>query len=85
MSTNPIVVGVDGTSAGERALEWALDEALRRRVPLHVVNAYAYEPLADWTMTAEQGARARSEELIDEALAPLPGDAICDQPWANEA
>ncbi|MEV1122030.1 universal stress protein [Actinosynnema sp. NPDC049800] len=71
MSTNPIVVGVDGTPAGDRALEWALDEAVGRRVPLHVVHAYAYEPLADWTMTTEREARARSEQLIDEALSTV--------------
>ncbi|WP_236595085.1 universal stress protein [Saccharothrix sp. 6-C] len=52
-------------------MQWALDEALRRSVPLHVVNAYAYEPLADWTMTTEQEARVRSEELIDEALSTV--------------
>ncbi|MBP2335719.1 nucleotide-binding universal stress UspA family protein [Saccharothrix coeruleofusca] len=68
MSTGPIVVGIDGTAAGERALRWAVDEAVRRQVPLHVVNAYSYEPLADWAMTSEQEARARSEALVDDAL-----------------
>jgi nucleotide-binding universal stress UspA family protein len=68
MSTGPIVVGVDGTPAGERALAWAMDEAVRRRAPLHVVNAYPYEPVADWTMVSERDARARSEELVDGAL-----------------
>ncbi|RKT54104.1 universal stress protein [Saccharothrix australiensis] len=69
MSTNPIVVGVDGTPAGERGLGWAMDEAVLRRAPPHVVNAYAYEPLAAWTMTTQQQARARSAELIEEAPA----------------
>ncbi|WP_051765197.1 CBS domain-containing protein [Saccharothrix syringae] len=41
-------------------------------MPLHVVNAYAYEPLAEWAMTSEQEARARSEELIGEALRSAP-------------
>ncbi|GAA1331598.1 universal stress protein [Saccharothrix algeriensis] len=64
----PIVVGIDGSPAGERALRWAMDEAVRRGAPLHVVNAYAYEPLADWTATTEQDARARSESLVEDAL-----------------
>lgn len=64
----PIVVGIDGTPASERALRWAMDEALRRGAPLHVVNAYAYEPLADWTTLTEQDARARSEALVEDAL-----------------
>lgn len=68
MNAGPIVVGVDGTPAGERALAWAMDEATRRELPLHVVNAYAYEPLADWAMTSEQYARARSEALVEDAL-----------------
>ncbi|MDQ2583942.1 universal stress protein [Saccharothrix yanglingensis] len=68
MSTGPIVVGIDGTPAGDRALRWAMDEAVWRRVPLHVVNAYAYEPLADWTMTTERNAVARAEALIDRAV-----------------
>ncbi|MGM1065269.1 universal stress protein [Saccharothrix sp. Mg75] len=68
MTTSPIVVGIDGTPAGERALRWAVDEALQRNAPLHVVHAYAYEPLVDWTMMTEQDARARSEALVGEAL-----------------
>ncbi|PSL57315.1 nucleotide-binding universal stress UspA family protein [Saccharothrix carnea] len=68
MNAGPIVVGVDGTPAGERALRWAMDEAIQRKVPLHVLNAYAYEPLADWTMTSEQDAHARSEALVEDAL-----------------
>ncbi|MEV8438774.1 universal stress protein [Actinosynnema sp. NPDC051121] len=68
MTAGPIVVGVDGTPAGERALRWAMDEATHREVPLHVVNAYQYEPLSDWAMTSEQDARARADALVEDAL-----------------
>jgi nucleotide-binding universal stress UspA family protein len=68
MNAGPIVVGVDGTPAGERALRWAMAEAVQRELPLHVVNAYQYEPPADWAMTSEQDARARSEALVEDAL-----------------
>lgn len=64
----PIVVGIDGSPSAERAVRWAMDEAVTRGCALHVVNVWDYEPLADWTMTTEQDARARSEALIDDAL-----------------
>ncbi|GLZ27913.1 hypothetical protein Lesp02_01030 [Lentzea sp. NBRC 105346] len=70
MSTNgnPIVVGIDGTPASERALRWALDEAVTRNCPLHVVNAWAHEPLTEWSEMDEQEARRKSEALMEEAL-----------------
>ncbi|MFC3895186.1 universal stress protein [Lentzea rhizosphaerae] len=68
MSTKPIVVGIDGTPASDRALEWALDEAVVRGCPLHVVNAWNFEALTDWTETAAQRAQAESEAVIEKAL-----------------
>jgi nucleotide-binding universal stress UspA family protein len=70
MSTTsaPIVVGIDGTKASELALRWAMDEAVIRDCPLHVVNAWNYEPLADWRENAAERAEQESEALIDEAL-----------------
>ncbi|MFJ5991762.1 universal stress protein [Lentzea sp. NPDC092896] len=68
MSTKPIVVGVDGTPASDRALEWALDEAVVRGRPLHVVHAWTFEALADWTETTEQRVRAESEALLEKAV-----------------
>ncbi|MET9634056.1 universal stress protein [Lentzea sp. NPDC006480] len=68
MSTKPIVVGIDGTPASDRALEWALDEAVVRGCPVHVVHAWTFEALSDWTETTEQRARTESGELIEKAL-----------------
>lgn len=34
-----VVVGVDGFSGGDRALSWAVREASRRGVPLHIIHA----------------------------------------------
>jgi nucleotide-binding universal stress UspA family protein len=70
MSTKsgPIVVGVDGTPASNRALGWALDEAVVRGCPLHVVNVWNFEPMTDWTETAEQRARIESEQVLEKAL-----------------
>ncbi|SER00922.1 Nucleotide-binding universal stress protein, UspA family [Lentzea xinjiangensis] len=68
MSSKPIVVGIDGTPASGLALDWALDEAVVRGCPLHVVNAWTYEALADWTETSAQRAQAESEAVIEKAL-----------------
>lgn len=68
MSSKPIVVGVDGTPASDRALEWALEEAVVRGCPLHVVNAWSFEALTDWTETTSQRVQAESEALIAKAL-----------------
>lgn len=38
-SIRPIVVGVDGSGSGAPALDWAIDEASRRGLPLHLVHA----------------------------------------------
>ncbi|MET8764275.1 universal stress protein [Lentzea sp. NPDC004782] len=66
--TDPIVVGVDGTPASDRALAWALDEAAVRGCPVQVVNAWQYEALVDWTETTAQREIAASEQLIEEAV-----------------
>lgn len=70
MSTNakPVVVGVDGTPASDRALTWAVDEAVVRGCPLHVVNVWQYEALVDWTETSAQREKAASELLMEQAL-----------------
>jgi len=34
-----LVVGTDGTSVAAAAVRWALEDAHRRRVPLHVLTA----------------------------------------------
>ncbi|GAA2643360.1 universal stress protein [Streptomyces lunalinharesii] len=39
----PLVVGVDGSDAGMRALDWAVDEAARHGLPLRLVNASRWE------------------------------------------
>lgn len=67
-NSQPIVVGIDGTPVSDRALEWALNEATVRGCPLHVVNAWQYEALVDWTETSAQRETAVSEQLIEDAL-----------------
>lgn len=37
----PIVVGVDGSQSSDLAVDWATDEATRRNLPLHLLNAWS--------------------------------------------
>ena len=64
----PIVVGVDGTSASDQALRWAVDEAIVRNCPLRVVHAWNFEPMADWNETSAQERLRESELLVDKAV-----------------
>ncbi len=41
--TEPIVVGVDGSEASLRAVDWAADEAVLRGTPLRLVHASLWE------------------------------------------
>src|SRR5674476_1053082 len=53
MSTKPvprgtIVVGVDGSTTSDMALDWAVEEATRRVLPLHIIHAFSYGyPMTD--------------------------------------
>ena len=38
-----IVCGIDGSPGGQRALEWAMDEAIRRNCKLRVVTAFTWD------------------------------------------
>jgi len=37
-----IVVGVDGSPTSDLAMDWATQEATRRRLPLHIVHAFSF-------------------------------------------
>jgi nucleotide-binding universal stress UspA family protein len=39
LQARPVVVGLDGTPPSRRALDWAVDECSKRRLPLHLVVA----------------------------------------------
>ncbi|MET8946853.1 universal stress protein [Streptomyces sp. NPDC004542] len=39
----PLVVGVDGSESSLRAVDWAVDEAARHGLPLHLVHASLWE------------------------------------------
>src|SRR4051812_18954957 len=43
MTTQPIVVGTDGTESSQAAVDWAAHEAQVRRLPLRIVHAYGWD------------------------------------------
>jgi nucleotide-binding universal stress UspA family protein len=78
-----IVVGIDGSHHSERALEWAMNEAVLRHTPLTVLSVH--QVIRGWTrpdagpypgdsQLAEQ-TRAAAQAATDKALATLGGPA----------
>lgn len=71
-----IVCGIDGSPAGRRALEWALDEARRRECRLRAVSVWSWDGLETGNALRNPGeARQRAEDVmtraLDEALATV--------------
>jgi nucleotide-binding universal stress UspA family protein len=43
-----VVVGIDDSDSSQLALDWAVDEARERRIPLRIVSIYSFTPLYVW-------------------------------------
>jgi nucleotide-binding universal stress UspA family protein len=71
-----IVVGIDGSPAAARALDWALDEARLRGCALQVM--YAFPALVSFAGTTAHEyypqVEKEAREVFDRALATLPAD-----------
>ncbi|WAX81486.1 universal stress protein [Streptomyces sp. KMM 9044] len=80
--TIPLVVGVDGAEAGLEAVDWAVAEAARHTVPLHLVHAAAPEQEASDVINAASeragkdapAVRLSSEVLHEDAASALVGE-----------
>lgn len=78
-----IVVGVHPGSARQLAVDFAVEEAVRRRLPLHVVHAYSLPVFAevppvlypDSLADARESARRVALTALDGAKARVPGGA----------
>ena len=71
-----IVCGVDGSPAGQRALEWAVDEAIRRYGKVRAVTAWAWDGVealnaASTPAEAMEHARRTLDATVDEVLSGL--------------
>ena len=67
MTTGRVVVGVDGSERGARAVAWAADEAVRRHATLHVVHAWMPPyPLGPTELFADLSSlERRGQALLD--------------------
>lgn len=76
-----IVVGIDGSEGSKAALDWAVDEAVRRRAHLEIVSAWTVPPLVS---LVEVGSTIKDgswfEQVATDAIEPLvasiPADAV---------
>lgn len=74
-----MIVGVDGSLAGLRALRVAVAEARTRAAVLHAVRAWQYEPVAGPAtgLCAREAQRAAGEAIVSafaEAMGGVPDD-----------
>ncbi|MBT2381361.1 universal stress protein [Streptomyces sp. CB00316] len=63
----PLVVGVDGSEASLRAVDWAADEAALRRAPLRIVYASLWERYEGPALAREIGSssgRVAAEDIL---------------------
>ena len=63
-----VVVGVDGSSCAERALEFAAHEAALRRALLHIVSAYQVPSSAGRVVAPLDPLEESAAECVDNAL-----------------
>ncbi|UQA97387.1 universal stress protein [Streptomyces halobius] len=63
----PLVVGVDGSDSGFRALDWAVDEAALHGLPLRLVHASEWEryegPVSTTSLSSRSG-RALADTIV---------------------
>ncbi|MCM4084851.1 universal stress protein [Paractinoplanes hotanensis] len=53
MTGSPVLVGIDGAAPAEAALDWAVDEARRRRAPLRIVHVLEWKPVASHELSGQ--------------------------------
>jgi nucleotide-binding universal stress UspA family protein len=70
------VVGVDGSPAADRALDWAIAEAVPSPATLDLVSAWLYPMAYGYAFTATVPAvQHRAQEIIDAAATRIRGAA----------
>lgn len=71
-----IVVGVDGSDGGQRALRWAVREAAHRGGAVHAVTAFTFDGVDGSTVSL----RERQHELAERMLGEQAVAALADDP-----
>jgi nucleotide-binding universal stress UspA family protein len=71
MTNNVIVVGVDGSDGGRRALAWALDEATRTGATVHAITVWTWEGVETVVPAplSPEDARLQAEQTAAEDVA----------------
>lgn len=80
-ATPPVLVGLDGSIGGERALEWAIHEAAAQGAPVRALTAWSWEArllgvVGSRGGRTENGMRAMQDEQISRVLRRV-GPAHC--------
>jgi nucleotide-binding universal stress UspA family protein len=73
MDTLPVIAAFDGSDDSLRALDWALDAARRRAVPLRVVYVRQYSAWAPAGITVPMPPQTAGEPVLDQARDHLDG------------
>lgn len=72
-----IVCGIDGSAAGQRAMEWAVDEAERRGCRLRVVTVWAWDGLESGSsISSPAEARRRAADIPNDSLDTVVGRSL---------
>ena len=66
-----VVVGIDGSPSSDLALDWAIEEATRRGLPLHIIHAFAFGyPMTNVGIEYSiEGLRQRADGIRRDAIA----------------
>ncbi|SNY59308.1 universal stress protein [Paractinoplanes atraurantiacus] len=77
-SRHLIVVGVDGSEGGRRALEWAVQEAEERGSTVRAVTAWSWDGLEFGPVTATnpEEAKQRATRLLAKEIEALPPEHV---------
>lgn len=82
---NSLIVGVDGTEPGLRAIDWAVVEAAYHGVPLRLVHATLWDPYerdtspdstAEGVISSASQRVARTDPTVEMSTATVPADPI---------
>ncbi|MFJ4467450.1 universal stress protein [Streptomyces sp. NPDC089424] len=69
--TGPVVVGVDGSPAGLKAVWWAAHEAVDRHAPLHLLHSWTTQPLVVPAAQEADGRREHGRDVLERTAAEL--------------
>jgi nucleotide-binding universal stress UspA family protein len=84
MSTNVIVVGVDGSEGGRRALRWAVGEAHRTEAAVRAVTAWTWDGTPSAGAGGPTGQRRRAEAICAREVASVAAELGTAVPIVHE-